>query len=213
MPRSYTEERLLVCEGQTDVYLFRQLLRIKAISGFDMDYPKIDDDPSGGVDKFGQHLRNVALQEDFIANVKTIIVVSDNDDNRAFGRVCHQIQHAGYSVPQKAGEFVSTRNRPRLGILMIPSDPPGCLETLCRQAAERKWPALVQPLNAYMLASPSSQWSATKQSKTAVECIMAATCRQQPEVTLGNLWQKDIQYHIPLEDPAFKDIVDFLGGL
>ena len=213
MPITYTEPRLLICEGRTDVQFFRSLLLKRGINGFQVDFPKIDEDPSGGVDKFGQHLRNIALQEDFIAVVTTVILVSDNDDGDAFNRVGRQITLAGYTVPNSPGEIVATRNRPRLGVLMLPAVPPGCLETLCQQAAQNKWPTLNSPLDAYMRASPATTWTITKQAKTAIECIMAATCEEMPEVSLSNLWQKKEQYHIPLDDPAFDFIETFLQGL
>jgi hypothetical protein len=212
MPFEFRNEKLIVCEGKTDKRFFDSFLRSRGIAGFDVYYPIIDDkkEDSGGIDKVGRHLRNISLQEDFIQNVRSVVVIGDNDDDDAFDRICRQVVVADYTKPTRVAEMKPTRGKADLGILLLPEEPPGCLETLCRQAADTKWPELSTPLRTFIDATPSTGWSATKQSKTAVECILAVTCEKQPEVDLGNIWQKDQKYHIPLNVPIFDYIETFL---
>lgn len=202
---------LIVCEGKTDKRFFDALLQTRAITGFDVYYPTLDDekDDGGGVDKIGRHLRAISLQEDFIRNVRSVVVAGDNDDGDALSRLCQQVIEGGYNRPLRVAEMVSTNGKPDLGIILLPEQFPGCLETLCRDAANTKWPELKHPLSTFMAASPSVDWTVTKRAKTAIECILAVTCEKQPEVILGNIWQKEQKYHIPLD----VDIFDYIETL
>lgn len=188
-------------------------LTVRRIGGFDVEQPKLDEDRGGGVDKFGRHLKNLSLQEDFIRNVKTVVLVSDNDDQNAFARVRNQITQTGYTLPSAPLELVTTRDKPQLAILLVPEAPPGCLETLCHKAARTKWPELANPLDDYVKASPTNLWIEPKKAKASLACILAATCEEMPKVPFHLLWQKKEIYHIPLDDPIFDGIADFLGSL
>jgi hypothetical protein len=214
MPKIYTGAKLIIGEGITDRAFFTKLLLSRGMTGFEIDQAtKTHEDQSGGIDKMGQHLRLVAVQEDFIQNIKSIVLVSDNDDGNAFKRVCIQVEEAGYNVPDAPQQMVKTPHKPEIGILLIPPESPGCLETLCFNAAKRKWPDLGEPLRQYIDGSPASTWSTIKQSKSAVECILAVVYERNPDVRLADIWQKDPQYHIPLDDGEFDYIVEFLGFL
>jgi hypothetical protein len=215
MPFEFRQQKLVVCEGKTDKRFFDALLRARGINGFDVFYPIIDEerDEGGGIDKVGAHLKRIGVQEDFIQTVRSIVVVGDNDNANALDRACTQVSEAGYTRPSAVAGMVRTKGRPNLAILLLPQQHPGCLETLCQQAADTKWPNLIRPLQTFMQASPCVAWSVTKQAKTAVECILAVTCEKQPEVVLGNIWQKNKTYQIPLDAPVFDFIETFLRGI
>lgn len=219
MPFPFTKPKLIVCEGKTDKRFFDALLGARGIPEFDVYYPATDDDNSGGIDKVGRHLHTIGLQEDFIQNVRSIVVAGDNDDADAFDRVCRQVEDAGYVRPTQAEQITSTHEKPDLAILLLPQQPPGCFESLCRQAAQTKWPGLTTPLDTYMNTIPaigwtaSTGWAATKQSISAIECILAVTCESDPEVQLGNIWQKNGKFHIPLDVSEFDYIETFLRSI
>lgn len=211
----FRKNKLVVCEGKTDKRFFDALLRARNIEGFDVYYPNLSEekDDGGGIDKVGRHLRAIGVQEDFIRNVHSVVVASDNDDDNALTRVCGQVAGGGYNRPIQVNQMTATKGKPDIGIILLPEQSPGCLETLCREAAYVKWPELRFPLSAFMSNTPSAGWGPTKQAKTAIECILAVTCEKQPEVILGNIWQKAPKFRIPLDVPAFDYIESFLRSI
>jgi hypothetical protein len=215
MAFEYAQSKLVICEGNTDVQFLRYLLQKHGIFGFDVDFPyEKGEFEGGGVDKIGKHIRAIRLQENFIRNVKTIVVMSDNDDADAYSRVADQISNAGITPPAQPQQFVDfNKDGVRIAILMIPTNGYGCLETLCTAAAYGKWAALHAPLQTLKGVSGAGGWSASKQSKMEIQCILAATCKKKPDVSMGRIWQQAEKYHIPLDDLVFDPIVTFLGGL
>ncbi|HTX21214.1 MAG TPA: DUF3226 domain-containing protein [Candidatus Aquilonibacter sp.] len=104
---------------------------------------KFDFHPScGGKDKFARILTGLVAESSASPDEqrKAIIVVADNDGDPkgAFKNVQDQIQTAGFAVPKKPREIVTTPNLPFLCVLMIPWDnDSGCLESLCLEAATK----------------------------------------------------------------------------
>jgi hypothetical protein len=209
MADDFLQPKLILGEGKGDRFFFARLFKEHNLQGFQADTPKVGDDTSGGIDKFGRHLEAIAVASTFV-NVKKIVVVADNDEANTFTEVCAQLASAKYNVPAAPKVFVKTDGKPDIAILMIPDTPPGCLEVLCYTAASRKWPDLVNPFATYFAATPAVGWSVTKQAKMKVQCVLASTCKPNPAVGLYDHWQKSPQYHIPVTDPVFQDIVDFL---
>jgi hypothetical protein len=211
MPTVYSQPKLIIGEGKADKVFFEQIFQAHNLLNFQAVFPELGPDGRGGAANFGAYLIGLRLNQGFTANVKKIVLVGDNDDANSFDKMCSQLRDAGYAVPAAPKLFVSTSGKADIAILMIPDAPPGCLETLCYTAAASKWPALVGPLADYFNATPAVGWSSTKQDKMKVQCLLASTCEKNPGVALQDHWYKKPPYHIPVTDPAFQGVVQFLA--
>jgi len=205
----FSQPKLVIGEGKVDKFFFSQLFVEHNLPEFEAKNPVVGTDTSGGIDKIGQYLKGLTAATTF-SIVRKIVVAADNDDGAAFPRVCTELRKANYSVPSAAKQFVQTAGKPDLAILMIPDEFPGCLESLCFMAATNKWSALEAPFVAYFGATPATGWTVSKQAKMKVQCMLASTCKQNPQVALHDIWQKEPKYHIPVTDPVFQTIVAFL---
>jgi hypothetical protein len=200
--------RLIIVEGKTDEKFFLQLFTERALTGFEVTHPAKGTE-GGSWSKFGWYLNALAVTEGF-RDVKLVILVGDNDTSGSFENIRKQARAAGYNPPSKPFEIAKTAKKPSLAIVMLPGSPPGCLESLLLQAAYRKWPTLRAPLEQYIAQTPASGWSETKKAKTGVECLLAVTCEERPEVLLHDHWQKDPVCHIPVTDSVFDELLEFL---
>jgi hypothetical protein len=214
MPIPYLRPKLILGEGKADQNFFYELFRAHDLQGFQSDYPVIGRDHTGGVSKIGAYLNIIGgIGSTFLPTVKRLVVAVDNDNEEAFSGARGQLTIANYNLPDNPKEFVRTDGKPDVAILLVPENPPGCLETLCYAAAATKWNPLVRPLETYFLATQAVNWSATKQAKMKVQCMLASTCEPNPGVSLHDHWQRDDQYQIPVTDPSFQSIVDFLTSI
>jgi hypothetical protein len=205
----FTQPNLVVGEGKVDQFFFSKLFSVHNLVGFEARHATFGSDSSGGANKISRYLKGLNADSSFSV-VRKIIVVGDNDDAGAFTRICAEVIAANYTAPTEQTQFVQTPDRPELAVLMIPGAPPGCLESLCLDAAATKWPQLIAPLGTYFHATDAPNWNSSKQAKMKVECILASTCEQNPQVALSDIWQKNDLYQIPLDEPAFQGIVNFL---
>ncbi len=213
MALTYTKPKLIIGEGKSDMRFFQKLVMEHNLNDFQADWPKSERDPTGGWSKFGQYLRALHTSPTFVSVVRRVVVASDHDDDESFGRICKQLKAADYSVPNAPKQFVSTRNKPDIAILLIPDDTTGCLETLCYQAACVKWPGLQNPLENYLARTPAGTWTANKKDKMKIQCVLASTCEHSPDVRLQDHWQQADEFHIPVNIPPFQGIVDFLTSV
>ena len=205
----FTQANLVVGEGKVDQFFFAKLFAVHNLVGFEARHATFGSDSSGGANKIREYLKGLNADSSFSV-VRKVIVVGDNDDAAAFQRIRAEVVAANYIAPAAPRQFIQTPKKPELAILMVPDAPPGCIESLCLAAAATKWPQLTAPLGTYFNSTDAPNWNSSKQAKMKVECILASTCEQNPQVALSDIWQKNGQYQIPLDDPVFQDIVDFL---
>lgn len=205
---------LILCEGDDDKQVIERLIVAHALDGrFHVTCPVLPGDRTGGRGKFGRWLsmtRNAS--ETFRDNVNAVLIISDNDDDPE--NSFHEIKMGltktkGFGVPQTERAVARMPGYPDVVVMMIPGGEPGSVETLCLRAAYNKWP-IEAPLDAYVAATPANAWRPGKQSKMRVHALLAATCETKPSATLANHWQERVEFHVPLTDPAFADIVTFL---
>ena len=142
-----------------------------------------------------------------------MLIVSDNADDlpASFAEVQAGLRRTSFGVPNNERIVIQNGDCPSVVVLMIPMGEPGNLETLCVRAAYSKW-NLQAPLDNYVTATPASTWRLGKQSKMRMQAILAAICETKPDTTLSNHWQEREEFHIPLNDPCFNGIVEFLRG-
>lgn len=217
MSVDFTKEWLIVCEGDADRTFFNELILKRGLPDFQVRFPGRKGDESGGWTKYGRYLDEIKLNEGFIKNVKAILVVGDNDDDPAtrFTEIQEQIRQAGgYGIPDAELRVArSANNLPDIVIMMLPlNGQPGNLEHCLIPAALSKWPDLEAPLEEYIRCSPASGWPERKKSKTRMQCILAATCRQDPNTSLSWLWGRPDEYHIPLDNACFDEVANILQG-
>lgn len=216
VPQFLVSPYLILCEGSNDESFFTGLLKNRNIKGFQVAFPADPEQRSGGRNGFGDLLGSLTLQSGF-SNLKTIVLASDNDDNgaKSFKFIQRQIKEAGeYSVPKKPFLITRTRGYPSLAVLMLPwKQELGNLETLCLRAAIDKWPKVASCLKDYYRCSDAPNWTLTKRSKMKLRCLIAATCKDDPNTSLTHLWSRKEEYHIPLDHECFDRIVKFLKDL
>lgn len=174
----------------------------------------------GGKDVFGRILAGlVAESGNSNEQRKAIIIVADNDGDPtgAFKNVQGQIQVAGFSVPQKPREIAGTPNLPPLCVLMVPwDDNPGCLESLCLQAANGKYSAQLKCADALVTCNQAEGWDIAKLSKLRMRGFLSGVCKSDPNTSLRYAWSTDGGRPgdiFPLNSPAFKQTADWFSEL
>lgn len=209
----FERRSLILCEGDDDRRFFWQLITKHNIAGqYDVRFPG---DRSGGRGKFGPWLANTrVISPTFRQNVKAVLIVSDNDDNHetSLNQVRTGLRNAGgFGVPPDERVVARSPGYPDIVILMLPMGEPGNLETLCLKAAYEKW-AIKGALDAYVAATPATAWDISDQSKMRMHATLAATCATKPETTFGYHWQEPEAFHVPIDNPCFDTLVEFLRG-
>ena len=137
---------LLLVEGVGDRKFLYHLMRQN--DGIPKQFDVYD---CGGRSGFGKFLRTHRLAEDFIQNVKAVLIISDNDDADSFQAVCNELASASFPVPLAAGTVASENDKPKVVIYMLPHDQEGNLEHLCLPSAYAKWGYVEAPLNTLSL--------------------------------------------------------------
>lgn len=205
---------LMLCEGRTDKEFFHRLIKVHqvCVGKFKIYFPGDRHRDAGGNGEFGRYLSAMrVIKPSFRDNVEAVLIVSDNDDDMeaSLERIRANLDINGFPAPDRTSVVAKKRNYPDVVILMLPFDAVGNLETLWLDAAYSKWE--IRPaLDDYVKVVPAVAWSVGKQSKMRMHSILAATCATKPETSFLHHWQEHEDYHIPLNDPCFNDLVDFL---
>jgi hypothetical protein len=207
---------LILCEGETDKRFIDQLITARDITkDFQVRFPSRGTDNSGGRSKFGSWL-DLAKEIPGWENIKGILIVSDNDDDVAgsFQEVRASLADApGFPIPDAEREVATVVGFPPLVVYMLPTGTIGSLETLCLDAAYRKWPEIKTPLDHYVNAMNINAWPLiNRRSKMKLQTVIATTCLPRPDAGFSGHWREDDQYHLPLQDFAFDDLEFFLEG-
>jgi hypothetical protein len=211
MPLSFQEPYLILCEGWADKGFFQRLFRERQLRNFEVYFPREEENEPGGWQKFGKYLFEIQVNASFEV-VRKILVAADNDNLNRFSEIQGQVSRGGFNVPAAPLETIATNGLPDIAILMIPFDGSiGNLETFCLPAAYTRWPELQGPLSNYLNASCADTWDDRKQAKAKIQCLISATCQEDPTAPLSRLWtQMPEEYHIPVTDPCFDNITEFL---
>jgi hypothetical protein len=217
-PLEFTKECLILCEGSSDKAFFTGLINNHDdLPDFQVQFPLGADEETGGYTKYGEFLKNAPTATGFSV-LKAVLIVADNDDcpEQRFQEIQAQLRQTakGYGIPKHPLEVAkSSSDLPSIAVMMLPLDGQhGNLETICLIAAYDRWPELKTPLDEYVSQTHANEWNELRQAKMRVQCLLAATCQQNPYTTLSTLWTRPEQYHIPLDHPCFEDIVNALRG-
>jgi hypothetical protein len=203
----FREPRLILCEGESDCAFFRSLLEGRRIPGFQVVKP------AGGKDGFKDRLDAFPAITGF-EDVLLIVLVRDNDDDpaRSFKHLQTQIREAdGYKAPGRRLELAKGVNGVFVTIMMLPwLRQPGNLETIILRAISDKWKNLRVCLKDYLKCSPARQWTKSKKDKMLLQCMIAATCKDDPNCSQSYMWQKKKGFQPLLGNPCFDQIESFL---
>jgi hypothetical protein len=213
-PLIFEKPWLLVCEGAGDKAFFRALINHLGLTDFQVVFPKREADGTGGWTKFGKFLDEIRDIESF-KKIRAVLLVADNDEDQTarFAQIQNQLRRAGgYGIPDRPQVVARVEGFPSLAVLMIPVDgSPGNLEHCLLEAAYSKW-NLQQHLDQYINNTPANAWPVNKQDKARIQCVIATTCRQNPNTPLSFLWDRPDEYRIPVDHPCFQRLADFLRG-
>jgi len=202
---------VLLCEGRGDQRFFGRLIEAHGIDDqFDIRVPIIEGEYRGGRTNFGRCLSSSAVDETFIQNVKAVLVVSDNDNDEAFGEVQAQLRAAGgFGVLDNPCEVAQAKGYADIVVLMLPMEQTGNLECLCLEPAYAKW-GLKDQLDEFVGKCPAGKWKSGKQAKMRIQTILAATNDSQPDTGFAGHWDQPAKYRVPLDHECFVGLVAFL---
>jgi len=211
-PEDFDKPYVLLCEGVGDERFFKKLFEQRGI-GKDF-HIRVPFRGEGGVASFGHELTNISVNEFFLANVKAVLVVGDNDSDMqaSFALIQKEITKAqGFGVPDAERTVAKSEgDLPPLVVLMIPLGTTGNLESLCLTAAYSKF-GLQQELDAFVATTPAQGWEIGKQAKMRMQTILAATNERRPDAGFAGHWNSADKYRIPVDHECFNDLVTFLA--
>jgi len=207
MAETYSETRLILCEGESDNAFFRKLMFRRAIGGFQVV------EPAKGNTGFGSRLQSIRANRDF-GKLKAIIIVSDNDNDLggSFRAVAQQIHDAGgYGVPRKRKTPKRSPDHPAVAIYMLPSaNRKGCLETLITESILSARPNVENCIDDYSRCVGSNGWDKSKRDKMRLHSLLSVVCENDPAVSTSWMWKDEKGLLNLLDDPAFNQLADFL---
>lgn len=207
MPKEFTKEWLILCEGEEDKAFLSELIRLRGLPEFQIEF-------AGGWTKYGTHLNKIKEVESFKQNVKVVLVISDCDDDsrKQFNRVCRNItSDSDFGVPRNPQEKSVIKNgMPPIVILMIPIDEKtGGLEGTILKAAYSRFRVKTK-LETFIGTMPSGKWKRNPKDKARIRCLIATTCKEDPNTTLRWLWKRKPCYHFPVTHKSLDRLADFL---
>jgi len=170
-----------------------------------------------GVDGFGTVLDGLRTYPGFFDNVKSILLVADNDEDPAisFEKVCTQILKApGYGVPGQPMEPCKSQDSlPQITVLMIPWEgKSGCLETLCLPAMRDRLPSIKKCFDEYATCArvELSSCAQYRLDKLELRILLSTHHWKNPLLSLASAWDPKIDNPIPLDHNGFENIKQFL---
>ena len=183
-------QRLIVYEGEGDRAFFKALIAGRSLQNFRL-YKR----PSKmleGVGSFEQILKSVTAGTDY-ENCSLVVIVADNDaePEKSFRGIIRQIKAARrFAIPQKPREVANAGQQMAVSVLMLPwDDVPGDLETVCFEAAARAHRKIAACVEAYVQCVGAKQWGVSQISKLRLRCLIAASCRKDPNTGLQYAWE------------------------
>jgi hypothetical protein len=217
---------VLLSEGIADRKFFETLIQVKRLPKFDCPWPVLPEEEAStsakslhGIDKIGAMLS--ALNGIFHANpvlkeqILGVLVAVDAKDSAkgTFLSVKSQIATAGkFGVPDAENEVALANNRhPAISVISVPGDgQPGSLETLHVQALSVRFPSASKCMKTFLKCGTITvrNWNAEKQAKSELQCLVAATCRDDPSRAAGYLlsWRRKQKPVIAMTQGCFKPV-------
>lgn len=193
-----TKKFALLCEGPADQAFFVKLFARRKINGFDIPAHGVMG-KFYGVDGFGGMLRALSGDPSGYAGLKGVLMVADagDDPERTLRRVCRSINRDGpfdaasrFIKPTAAFRVTSQpAGHPAVSVALIPDSGLGGLETICAESAFGTKPWLRRCVQTYLSCGKLnvSEWPSERQGKAAMQCIIAALHKKDPNKPLAQL--------------------------
>lgn len=206
---NFEKPYVLLCEGVGDERFYQRLFEQRHIgSEFYVHVCR-------GITNIGSELTKISVNESFLASVKAVLVVADNDSDMeaSFAAVQAELKKAGgFGVPSvERTPAKSEGDLPPIVVLMIPLGATGNLESLCLTAGYSKF-GLQQELDAFVAQTQAKDWSVGKQAKMRMQTLLASTNRKQPDAGFAGHWNCDESFRVPVDHACFNDLVTFLAS-
>jgi hypothetical protein len=140
---------------------------------------------------------------------------SDNeaDPQAALENIRKQIMDVGdYGVPEELSKLAGSANGfPSLMIAMLPdATSPGALEHLCVPAACEASRNVMECLPEVMKCCGADTWGTLREAKMQLRILIASTWKDDPNISLATLWERDRSQHlIPVTHACFDPLAEF----
>ena len=142
MAFDFTKPRFLLCEGDDDKFFFETLVaRRPGIPEFQICHAaECNSRRQGGRSGFRLSLDGGIRLLSGFAQLRAVLIVSDNDAADSFQNVQDELTAAGHTPPATVNDIGSIFGKP-VAVLMVPSSNTlGDLETLALPSIYEKWP-------------------------------------------------------------------------
>jgi len=215
LPRSY----LVVGESAADVAFVEALLIHRGIRDrYHLGFPE---GRRTGKYGFGDYLIGLRTKlERPSSQVQKVLIVTDSDEDHgaAFTIVRDQIRAANAELkldrnyPIPTAVRVTANGFPSVGIVTLPFDEQGCLETVLVAAADDGTHPLHDCFEAYWACTHFDHNRRNVESKQKLTTIIAASNPNNPSCSLVFIWSDDQRRWNPMrpDHPVFQPFSDFL---
>jgi hypothetical protein len=206
----------MLCEGKHDAAFFRHLIKHHNIPSFQVtSLSDLSDRKLGWKEAL-----NAIIASPGIDTLKSILIVSDNDDNpeRRFSEICKAIKYSEHrpgppplKLSAPTGIRQKSDSKPAVMVMMIPWDnEKGELATLCYEAVEKAHVKKARCVSRFVDCVNANGWPTAKVSKLKLSTYLA-TYKRNPLIPFHCVWNEDDPL-IPLESEAYNRVIQFLRG-
>lgn len=200
---------LIVVEGRDDGEFYDKICQFAGVA--DKIEIRSVGDNSGTA-----FFRAVKLLTAVGSHLQTVAIIRDAEDFPvgSWRSACDCLRRAGFPVPREQGKLSSERDGRRTGVLVVPADVPGGIETVC-------WLSLdLHPLTACVEDFLACSWAGDPASKPTTQALMDKT-RIRALLSVGSSSPRHLDpdkrfIHAIREDfwdwnhQAFAPIIDFV---
>ena len=157
---------LLLVEGKDDAIFFKSMMEYLRLDG--VDIWNIE-----GTTKLRTRLKVLKMDPAFNSNVTSLGIIqdADNDPESALRSVKDALRVSGFAVPDQS--FLSAGSRPTVTFMILPSDSPGMLESVCLKSIESD-PAMVCVDHYFDCLRTTCQIEPTNIYKAKVQAFLAS---------------------------------------
>lgn len=206
-PFRFDKPIYVLCEGNADASLVKELLRRENLEGFTVNFAK-------GYQNFATHVRGLTTSSDWW-KIQCLLIIGDNDTNpnERWQNARNALVAEGLPAPtHHANIATGTHDKPSTGIFMVPREnTDGALETLLMEAILHEHEGLTECLQKLedCPATDCSDWDVVKRAKMQFQTTVAIKCQDDPSASAAYIWSKN---HNPVQatSPVFDELAAFL---
>jgi hypothetical protein len=205
----FSEERLILCEGDDDKYFLQALIEERGLPRFQVRHTGECSDKGGGRGGFLHALNGIEALTGF-EQLKAILLVTDNDEMpKSFNDMRRILKALKLSLPNHPTDVLTICGKPG-ALLMLPRhDTAGDLETLCWPAIVAKWPNANTCVPQFLKCTGADQWTKPASiNKARLRSAIIGNHEKDPYNTLGLLFQRRV---LSTAHACFDSVAQFLA--